>query len=326
MTMSTTSIATRTFSLENQKDFARLSGDCNPIHIDPEVARRSLFGRPVVHGVHALLWGMEAATASLPSFYLKALTVRFMKPLFLDRTVQAEWTQKDNNLTLTINCGLSTALIATAETSEDVPPSKQILPTDNCLPDECCIDLGQDQLKEGGAGEIPLSLNQALARSLFPILAVSLAREQLAGLITTSRVVGMRCPGLHSIFSSMSLTATQVESRHASYEVIQFDDRFSMTVLKYTCPGLSGTINAFLRPKPSEQPTYGQIKQFVTPNEFSGVKALVIGGSRGLGEVTSKILAAGGAEVRGTFTKDATTPTESPTKSSRTAKASLFGN
>ena len=33
------------------------------------------------------------------------------------------------------------------------------------------------------------------------------------------------------------------------------------------------------------------------PGEFANVRALVIGGSRGLGEITAKIIAAGGGDV-----------------------------
>jgi NADP-dependent 3-hydroxy acid dehydrogenase YdfG len=43
----------------------------------------------------------------------------------------------------------------------------------------------------------------------------------------------------------------------------------------------------------------------VQPLEFRNRKALVIGGSRGLGEVTAKLLAAGGAEVRLTYHRGA---------------------
>jgi len=54
----------RAFSLEDQLAFAALSGDFNPIHVDPLLARRLLFGAPVVHGVHLLLWGLESAWPS----------------------------------------------------------------------------------------------------------------------------------------------------------------------------------------------------------------------------------------------------------------------
>lgn len=41
----------RTFSQDDFDRFARLSGDANPIHVDPRFAARSRFGRPVAHGM-----------------------------------------------------------------------------------------------------------------------------------------------------------------------------------------------------------------------------------------------------------------------------------
>ena len=43
------------------------------------------------------------------------------------------------------------------------------------------------------------------------------------------------------------------------------------------------------------------MKKLVDSNEFAGQQALIIGGSRGLGEVAAKLLAAGGANVKITY-------------------------
>ena len=44
-------LAVKTFTLEDQLEFARFSGDRNPIHIDPVAARRTLTGQCIVHGI-----------------------------------------------------------------------------------------------------------------------------------------------------------------------------------------------------------------------------------------------------------------------------------
>lgn len=41
--------------------FAELSGDANPIHVDPAFAKRSGFGRPVAHGAMLTAWLVRAA-------------------------------------------------------------------------------------------------------------------------------------------------------------------------------------------------------------------------------------------------------------------------
>ena len=41
----------KTITAEDVQGFAALSGDFNPLHLDAEFARKTTFGRPVVHGM-----------------------------------------------------------------------------------------------------------------------------------------------------------------------------------------------------------------------------------------------------------------------------------
>jgi hypothetical protein len=63
-------------------------------------------------------------------------------------------------------------------------------------------------------------------------------------------------------------------------------------------PGVTGELSVSYRPTAVEQAAMSTVARVVEPREFSGIRALVIGGSRGLGEVTAKVVAAGGGEVR----------------------------
>ena len=52
----------RYFNLDDQIAFAEISGDYNPIHLDDLIARRSIFGETIVHGMHLILWVLNEHT------------------------------------------------------------------------------------------------------------------------------------------------------------------------------------------------------------------------------------------------------------------------
>ncbi len=41
----------KSFSINEVRDFAGITGDHNPIHLDEEFAKRTVFGKPIVHGI-----------------------------------------------------------------------------------------------------------------------------------------------------------------------------------------------------------------------------------------------------------------------------------
>jgi len=64
---------------------------------------------------------------------------------------------------------------------------------------------------------------------------------------------------------------------------------------------LQGRLKAFMRPPPQPQPSLQELSKYVSGDEFKETRSLIIGGSRGLGEVTAKVLAAGGGAVLITY-------------------------
>jgi 3-hydroxybutyryl-CoA dehydratase len=78
------STTTRVFSQGDFDEFARLSGDNNPIHVDPAFAARTRFGRTVAHGM--LLYG---AICGVLSYHFPGATqieqrLVFPAPTFAD--------------------------------------------------------------------------------------------------------------------------------------------------------------------------------------------------------------------------------------------------
>tara|TARA_R110001592_G_scaffold963_1_gene5591 strand:- start:16968 stop:17375 length:408 start_codon:yes stop_codon:yes gene_type:complete len=83
---------TRSFSEQDVKNFARLSGDFNPIHIDPEFAKTTVFGQRIVHGMLVSSLFSNLLAEKVPgkgSIYL-GQTFKFKKPVFFDQVVTAK--------------------------------------------------------------------------------------------------------------------------------------------------------------------------------------------------------------------------------------------
>jgi acyl dehydratase len=81
----------KAFSAEEVKLFAQLSTDDNPLHLDPEYAKTTIFGQCIVHGalVSSLISGLLGR--ELPGYgaiYL-GQTHSFKKPIYVGEEVTA---------------------------------------------------------------------------------------------------------------------------------------------------------------------------------------------------------------------------------------------
>lgn len=74
----------RVFAQADFDRFAELSGDHNPIHVDPGFAAGSRFGRTVAHGVLLLTVLRGLVEQLAPGARLSAQTVMFLAPTFAD--------------------------------------------------------------------------------------------------------------------------------------------------------------------------------------------------------------------------------------------------
>ena len=82
---------TKTLSEGDVFAFADISGDFNPLHIDEEYARRSVFGRRIAHGILTAGIISTVLGAEIPGLgtVFVELHIKFLKPVFLGDTVTA---------------------------------------------------------------------------------------------------------------------------------------------------------------------------------------------------------------------------------------------
>lgn len=79
------------YTQEQVEEFAKVTGDFNPIHLDTEEARNSIFKRPIVHGfLAASVFSKVFGTINpgVGTIYLKQ-SLTFLKPMFVNRRYTA---------------------------------------------------------------------------------------------------------------------------------------------------------------------------------------------------------------------------------------------
>lgn len=88
------------FSQEDVANFAKASGDHNPIHLDDEFAKKTIFKRRIIHGfLGASIFSKVFGTLFPGSgtIYLKQ-DLKFLKPMFADETYWAHFDIVDVNV------------------------------------------------------------------------------------------------------------------------------------------------------------------------------------------------------------------------------------
>jgi NAD(P)-dependent dehydrogenase (short-subunit alcohol dehydrogenase family) len=290
----TEQLASRIFSLDDQVAFARLSSDWNPMHLDQAFARRTQVGAPVVHGIHNLAWAADAVLRSDP-LTVANIRARFLQPLFLDERASIRIRDRtDQHIEFEIVA--ANTVIALVKLSSK--PGK--FAAENVKPGDAAparrsepADLRFERLA-GHAGAV--AIGDGAAGAVFPALTKSVGLSAVEALLATSHIVGMACPGLHSLFAGLDVNCTGVSGAGGAlaYAVTKVDPRFRSLQIDVSGAGLAGRLDAFARPAPPSQPGMTEISSLVAGNPFAGQRPLIVGGSRGLGEVTAKIIAAGG--------------------------------
>jgi acyl dehydratase/NAD(P)-dependent dehydrogenase (short-subunit alcohol dehydrogenase family) len=300
---------------EAQADFACLTGDYNPIHLDAAVGRRSSFGNVIVHGMNVALSAVERylaackreAAAPLPQ--LARLQLQFLKPVFIDERLSVVCSSSDRKRTrLAVrheDADLARVTLVWAETEAGVeegePRSTALAPYQRVEPPR--REPARRKIEDGEdvSGKLPLQIGGDRLAHAYPHGVEWLGERALASLALLSTIVGMEWPGEYSLLTNAKIDfRSGVDDNlpdHLTFKVISTESTFAFTRVAVEATAFAAEIEAFFRPMPVTQASMTELSRLVRADEFKGCTALVIGGSRGLGEITAKLLALGGAEI-----------------------------
>ena len=85
------------FSQQEVTQFAEVTGDKNPVHTDAEYAAKTMFRRPIMHGMLGASLFSKVFGTLFPgegTIYLKQ-SLNFLKPMYVDTSYEAVFTVKE---------------------------------------------------------------------------------------------------------------------------------------------------------------------------------------------------------------------------------------
>jgi NAD(P)-dependent dehydrogenase (short-subunit alcohol dehydrogenase family) len=155
------------------------------------------------------------------------------------------------------------------------------------------------QTTVAGGEALDLFWPQKQARQMFASLAETQLPDAMAALLASTRVVGMKVPGEHSVFLQLDMVFEPHPeiSLPFTYRVAEYRKSSQRLGIAIAGSAGHGILWALVRPPPVPQPEMAVVRQRIPPDRFRDRRIIVIGGSRGLGEIAAKVLAAGGADV-----------------------------
>ncbi|MBF0213928.1 MAG: hypothetical protein HQM00_10270 [Magnetococcales bacterium] len=287
--------------IEESLRFARLSGDYNPLHLNAEMARRMRFGTTVVHGMHTCLAVLEQWLANNPQpIALSSIQVQFFRPVPSGASMVVNLDEAtDHRLRWTLRAegrksGRMQVSWVDRPSQED---DSRIAAPEAPFPDICQVRT-LEQVRDL-SGQSRAVLDRHLLAALFPALERGLHAQALAVLLAATRLIGMECPGRDALFAGFSIRFDHAWPGDSAlrYRIIQVDERIDRVVVALSGSGAEGELEAFFCPPPVRQSGMEEIHDQLRGRSWGAMRALIVGGSRGLGELTAKLIAAGGGEV-----------------------------
>jgi len=278
------------------ESFATASGDFNPMHVDPVFARRLITGGQTVHGMYTLLFALDLYYQTC-SHIPNQIKVFFQKPVLEGELIEFFYEVDSNGTHITARniYGQVASILLLGDGSTITKPINCKRPVRKSIRNYSFSEV------KGKRGILSVMAAQADLDKNFPHATCMLGAHVVATIMALSRLVGMSMPGLHSIYTGLDLKVGLQSSAPLSWEVTRHISPRMPIKISLEGQDIFAEINAFFRPEPVKQATMREVKKVIELKVFSGQRALVIGGSRGLGELAAKCLAVGGGEVHITY-------------------------
>jgi NAD(P)-dependent dehydrogenase (short-subunit alcohol dehydrogenase family)/acyl dehydratase len=290
--------------------FAAASGDVNPLHLDPDFARRSVYGRCIAHGALVAIAALGHADQSVLG-RTRSLDLRFVRPVFPgeELTVRAGLAAAGRVTVEAWSRGQLTTRITVEAEASDLPAAPH------------CPQSGQGEAQrltlaqvaatpgaDHGGGYAPdLGGLRTLAADLG---AGKVPDPVLAWLAAASYTVGMLVPGVDAVFVGARIERADTSAPgHVSAIAGRSQPSTGLLGVQawfgYGPASARLGLQAIIRSR-VPGPRRDVLTRHLPPSDgLAGRQVLVVGGSRGLGAAITAALASQGATAWAGYARSA---------------------
>ena len=287
-------IGSKIYRNSDQAQFANTSKDFNKIHIDKIFARKLIFGEQIVHGINILLTALSFLKEK--NSKIRNIGCNFLNPIFLNYKVDFLKIKKNSSIIIYVKVKSELKCIFYLREEIKVNKIKRIeakkLKKINLKKK---IKISKSALNFKAYN---LETNKIKIPKKFLKILKILKKKQIQEILSISFFVGMICPGKYSLISSIDINLYSGLEPYSDifYKIKKKDRRFNRFEIHFSNT-IFGKVFAFSYNVPFQEKLSFFKKRIKENISLYKKNSLIIGGSRGLGEDTSKILASAGSNI-----------------------------
>ncbi|TWU19987.1 type I polyketide synthase [Allorhodopirellula heiligendammensis] len=295
--------------------FAQWSGDRNPIHVNPDAAKKSSFGGTIAHGALTTIEALRSLPSELArGREIEGLDIEFRGEVRPDRNYPVESSSENETSTVvTVSDGQATRMTVTAtyRNGLTVPSTAAVVAWmeeamqagDPSSGDDAPVAWQPYDFEAGAChyGRHRFGHHAAAESSL------TTTQEKVLGLC--SFIVGMKAPGLSSLFTRLSIDFAAAAADcgdEVAYRLTfrDYEPHFRLLETELEIASASGEliatarVQSYVRFPQAEPDPAGYVGELTLPaRELASKVALVCGASRGLGAELAAALGAAKCKV-----------------------------
>ena len=281
------------FTKKDVQNFMKRSGDYNPIHWDNAYSSRRMFGSPIVHGSLILTRFIELFFRDM-KFKISNLECIFIKPVFLNQTVYYNYENISNNIQVTLINNkkdlLSSFYFTYSELKKNEKASKNLFSKNINLNNS--INFNKKKITNLKKIKINFRFSKNNNKNfIFHILN------------NVSRSIGMELPGLNSLFYKIKINEVKKFYDKPFIKIHSYEKKINLLNLNYYVSNFKISSDVFILPDFRNLNYTDKIKKLIksTNNYLNDKKILILGGSRGVGFITTQFLSLSRAKVTSTY-------------------------